>query len=78
MPWNREGKIKEMTLEEYSNTDIQIAINEWIRNERNRNILKQRLIDGVCYEPLAEEMDMSVRQIKTIVYRETEKLIKHL
>ena len=29
----------------------------------------RRLIDGVCYEPLAEEFDMSVRQVKNIVYR---------
>ena len=67
-----------MTLEEYSNTDIQIAINEWIRNERNRRILKRRLIDGICFEPLAEEFDLSVRQVKSIVYRETERLLKHL
>jgi len=67
-----------MTLEEYSNTDIQIAINEWIRNERNRRILKRRLVDGICYEPLAEEFDLSVRQVKTIVYRETERLLKHI
>lgn len=67
-----------MILEEYSNTDIQIAINEWIRNERNRNILKRRLVDGICFEPLAEEFDLSVRQVKTIVYRETERLLKHI
>lgn len=36
--------------------------------ERNRKILRRRLIDGICYEPLAEEFDMSVRQIKNIVY----------
>lgn len=67
-----------MILEEYTNTDIQIAINEWIRNERNRNILKRRLVDGICFEPLAEEFDLSVRQVKTIVYRETERLLKHI
>lgn len=36
--------------------------------ERNRRILRRRLIDGICYEPLAEQFDMSVRQIKNIVY----------
>lgn len=34
--------------------------------------------DGICYEPLAEEMDMSVRQIKTIVAKAEARLFKHL
>lgn len=36
--------------------------------ERNRAIIRRRLIDGICYEPLAEEFDLSVRQVKNIVY----------
>ena len=54
---------------ELDNTEILRRINERIHHERNRQILKRRLIDGVCYEPLAEEFDMSVRQVKNIVYR---------
>lgn len=53
-------------------SEISKAIDEHIigRNaERNRAILKRRLFDGICYEPLAEEFDMSVRQIKNIVYK---------
>ena len=56
-------------------------IDEWIigRNaERNRKILKRRLLDGIIYEKLAEEFDMSVRQVKTIVYKSEEKLFKHI
>ena len=49
-------------------------IDEWIFNARDRAILKRRLLDGVCFEPLAEEFNMSVRQMKKIVYRGTEKL----
>ena len=63
-----------------SRSDIEKLIDEWItgRNaERNREILKRRLIDGVCYEPLAEEFDLSVRQIKNIVYKTEEILFKH-
>jgi len=44
--------------------------------ERNRKILIRRLIDGICYEPLAEEFDMSVRQIKNIVYAGENKIFK--
>ena len=34
--------------------------------------------DGICYEPLAEEFDLSVRQVKNIVYRTQEKVFTHL
>lgn len=53
-------------------------IDDWIFNERDRNILKRRLIDGICYEPLAEEFDLSVRQIKTIVYKGEEIIFSKL
>ena len=64
-----------------SRTDIESLIDEWVigRNaERNRAILKRRLIDGITYEKLAEEFDMSVRQVKTIVYKSEETLFKHV
>ena len=53
-------------------------IDEWIFDEKGRYILKRRLLDGICYEPLAEEVDMSVAQIKRIVYRLQNQLFKHL
>ena len=40
-------------------------IDEWIFNERDREILKRRLLDGVCYEPLAEEFNLSMQARKT-------------
>ena len=48
------------------------------RSERDRKILKLRLLDGLTYERLAEAVDMSVRQVKTIVYRCEKLLIKHI
>ena len=36
------------------------------------------MIDGITFEHLAEEFDMSVRQIKNIVYKAQEQLITHL
>ena len=52
-------------------------IDEWIFNERDRKILKRRLLDGITYERLAEEFDMSVRQIKNITYKQQTKLFAH-
>ena len=68
---------KEMIL---SRTDTEQLIDEWIigRNaERNRAILKRRLLDGVTYEKLSEEFDLSVRQVKNIVYRCEDRLFSH-
>ena len=60
-----------------SRSEIEKLINEYIvgRNaERDRMILSRRLIDGITYEKLAEEFDMSVRQIKNIVYKRQEQI----
>ena len=69
-----------MKMESYdlSRSEWENLIDEYIFKERDRAILKRRLLDGVCFEPLAEEFDLSVQQTKTIVYRATEKLIKHI
>lgn len=67
-----------LDLYDLSRSDWERLIDEWIFKERDRAILKRRLLDGVCFEPLAEEFDLSVPQTKTIVYKATEKLIKHL
>lgn len=56
-------------------------IDQWIignHAERNRAIIKRRLLDGICFEPLAEEFGLSVQQTKTIVYKAEQTLIKHI
>ena len=65
-------------MRDYSRTEMERAIDEWIRNEKHRQILKRRLLDGICYEPLAYEFDMSVSQIKRIVYKTQEILFRHI
>lgn len=60
------------------NSRIKDLIDEWIHSERDRAIMKRRLIDGICYEPLAEEFNLSVRQIKNIVYKSEIKIFKHV
>lgn len=63
---------------EYSNSQIAKLIEEYIHSERDRKILKRRFIDGICYEPLADEFDMSVRQIKNIVYKQEKRLFSKI
>ena len=62
---------------EISTSDVNRLIDEWIFNERNRALLKRRLIDGIKFERLAEEFDLSVRQTKNIVYRGEKKIFRH-
>lgn len=54
-----------------SNENLNMIIDNHINGfkaYRNRHILKRRLCDGLTFEELAEEFDMSVRQVKKIVY----------
>ena len=43
---------------EHSRSQIEHIIDEWIFSERDRKIMKRRWLDGICYEPLAEEFEM--------------------
>lgn len=63
---------------EYSNTEITRVINEYIHNQRNRNLLLRRYVDGITLESLAEEFDLSVRQVKNIIYKNEDVIFKHL
>lgn len=60
------------------NYEIAEAIDRYVRGERARKILKRRLLDEICYEPLAEEFDISVSQLKRILAKAQEQLFKHL
>ena len=55
-----------------TNSAVRLLIAEKIRGphgQRNRLLMERRLIDGITYEKLAEEFDMSVRQTKDICRR---------
>ena len=67
-----------VNLDDISNTQLANAIDEWIHSERDRKILKRRLIDGICYEPLADEFGISVRHMKSIISRAEAKLFRHI
>ena len=63
---------------EYSNSQIRDLIDDFIHSERDRAILKRRLIDGICFEPLAEEFQLSVVQVKRIVYKGEKELFRKM
>lgn len=61
-----------------ANSEIDYLIDQWIRSERDRAILKDRLINGMTFERLAEKHDMSVRQIQNIVYKSMDRLVSKI
>jgi len=60
-----------------STADVERLIDSWIFSERDRAILKRRLIDGITFEKLAEEFELSVVQVKRIVKKRQIELFKH-
>ena len=63
---------------EYTNSQAREAIAEFIHSSRDRIVLEKRLIDGLTYEKIAEDMGMSVRQIKNIVYKSEDILFRKM
>ena len=53
-------------IDHISNTELEALIDTWVHGERNRIIMKRKLIDAVCFEPLAEEVGLSERQVRQI------------
>lgn len=69
-------QIKDVTKSELESMIDQFVIG--FRAERNRQLMKRRLCDGLTFEELAEEADMSVMQVKNIVYREMDIIISKM
>lgn len=68
-------------MTDYSVDELNILINQWIRGRnaaRNREIFRKSFIDGATQEKIAEEYDLSVRQIQNIIYACQRQLFKHL
>jgi hypothetical protein len=63
---------------EYTNSQIRDIIAEYIHSERDRKIMERRLIDGITFDRLAEEFDLSVRRTKTIVYTCQVEIFRHV
>lgn len=72
---------KKHQLKNVTKSQLVHIIDEYVigyKSERNRVILKRRLCDGLTYEELSEEFDLSVNQVKNIIYKEMDILIKYL
>ena len=60
-----------------SRSETEKLIDEWIFSERDRKLLKRRILDDITFEQLAEEFYLSVQQTKSIIYKGCDILTKH-
>ena len=63
---------------EYSNSRIREIIGEYIHDEKHRRLMCRRLIDNITIDRLAEEFDLSVSQVKRIIWKDSEIIFRHL
>lgn len=63
---------------DYTNSQICFLIGEHIHNQRDRDILLSRYVDGMTYERIGEKYDLSTQRVKAIVYKAQQILIKYL
>ena len=64
-----------------SNAELYDIINNWIKGRmayRNKQIMVDRLIEGMTYEKIAEKYDLSVNQVKNIVYKNEYIVYRHI
>lgn len=63
---------------EIPNDLLSDTIDKWIKGTRNREIMKDRLIDAMTYERIAEKHELSVRYVKTLIYKLEDRVFEHL
>lgn len=67
-------------MREYSNSEIATLIDEHIHSDRDRLIMRLRLIDGWTYERIANDkrIEMSEKHVSRLVLSYCVKLNKYL
>ena len=56
---------------QYSNSRLREIVEDYIHSERDRAVLLRKYCDNRTIEQLAEEFELSVSQIKRIIYKHT-------
>ena len=70
-----------MKYKEFDNIESSVivkCINEFVHDEKHRAILISRFVDGLSHGDLAEKYNYSERNIKKIVYKNGDNLLKKM
>lgn len=62
----------------YFNKDVEYYIEQVIHSQRDRNVLKRKLIDGLTFSELADEFNLSEDAVKKIVYKGAKEIFRYI
>lgn len=62
----------------YKNSDMMLAIDEYVHNPRYRELLRLRYCDGYTYEQIAEAVNFSPQHVKKVCQSYKALLLSHL
>ena len=65
-------------MTDYTNSQMCALIDEHIHSERDRDLMKRRLCDGVICYRLGWEFGITPRQVKNIIQKNTQIIDKYL
>ena len=65
-------------IPDLSRDEILYLINQFIFSRRDREMLVDRLIDGMTYDELAGKYYMSARHIKNLIHKNKEIVFSHI
>lgn len=63
---------------EYSNSQIRDLIAEYIHNADDRKMLLLRLVDGLTFEQIGFEMQMTTKTVRLRIHKGEVILFKHI
>ena len=61
--------------EELLNSNIEYCINEYVRLYEHREMLREKWFGGKTLEEIAENHNLSVTQVKNIIYTQGDKIL---
>lgn len=69
-----------MDIERYRKDryELEDIIDRWVFDEATRGILKRKLLDGISYERIAEEFDVSTKTVQNKFYKGMQAVIQHM
>ena len=70
-----EQKVKDLRY--VSNAEIAYVIDSYVHSERDRALMKRKMLDDIHFEPLGEEFQLSTTQVKRI-YKKHKQTIESL
>ena len=63
---------------EYSNSAVREIAAEYIHHKRDRELICDRLTEGMTIEALAGKYELSVSQVKRIILRDSDIIYRHI